>query len=37
MEALNGLALRGVPEQILEMPAIGFNHLSQKLANWGLL
>ncbi|OOE33416.1 toxin HipA [Salinivibrio kushneri] len=31
------LALRGVPEQILEMPAIGFNHLSQKLANWGLL
>ncbi len=31
------LALRGVPEQILEMPAVGFNHISEKLTKWGLL
>lgn len=31
------LALRGVPEQILEMPAVGLNYLSEKLTKWGLL
>ena len=31
------LALRGVPEQILEMPAVGLNHISEKLTKWGLL
>ncbi|MEZ8121748.1 MULTISPECIES: type II toxin-antitoxin system HipA family toxin [Vibrio] len=27
---------QGVPKQILEMPAIGFNHISEKLTKWGL-
>ncbi|WNJ97345.1 hypothetical protein RND59_19270 [Vibrio ruber] len=31
------LALRGVPEQILEMPAVGLNYISEKLTKWGLL
>ncbi|WP_413737438.1 type II toxin-antitoxin system HipA family toxin [Sodalis sp. RH21] len=31
------LARRGVPEQILAMPAIGFNFISEKLNRWGLL
>jgi len=31
------LAARGVPEQILTMPAIGLNHISEKLTKWGLL
>ena len=31
------LHARGVPEQILEMPAIGFRYVSDKLARWGLL
>ncbi|WED27293.1 HipA domain-containing protein [Vibrio sp. DW001] len=28
---------KGVPEQILEMPATGLNHISDKLTKWGLL
>ncbi|MGB5446684.1 MAG: HipA domain-containing protein [Psychromonas sp.] len=31
------LQTRGVPEQILEMPGIGFNFITQKLSRWGLL
>ncbi|SJN53590.1 hypothetical protein VR7878_00396 [Vibrio ruber DSM 16370] len=31
------LALRGVPEQILEMPAVGLNYIPEKLTKWGLL
>ncbi|MFL7025236.1 type II toxin-antitoxin system HipA family toxin [Enterovibrio norvegicus] len=31
------LAAKGVPENILELPGIGFNHTSDKLAKWGLL
>lgn len=31
------LAERGVPKRILEMPAMGFNHLDDKLKNWGLV
>lgn len=31
------LAARGVPEQILEMPVIGFDFIPNKLESWGLL
>ncbi|AUG99688.1 type II toxin-antitoxin system HipA family toxin [Prodigiosinella confusarubida] len=31
------LRQRGVPEQILNMPSIGFDYISDKLARWGLL
>jgi len=31
------LTIRGVPEQILEMPAIGLNYISEKLIKWGRL
>ncbi|WP_253383604.1 type II toxin-antitoxin system HipA family toxin [unidentified bacterial endosymbiont] len=31
------LSARGVPAQILEMPAIGFKYVPDKLARWGLL
>ncbi|MBP2170461.1 serine/threonine-protein kinase HipA [Erwinia toletana] len=31
------LQARGVPEQILEMPAINFNFIADKLARWSLL
>lgn len=31
------LALRNVPEQILDMPAIGLNYIPEKIAKWGLL
>ena len=31
------LADKGAPEQILEMPAIGLNHIPEKIAKWGLL
>ncbi|MGX5109879.1 HipA domain-containing protein [Enterobacter cloacae] len=31
------LAARGVPEQIMEMPAIGFHYIPNKLSRWGLL
>ncbi|HFK5632856.1 TPA: hypothetical protein ACG0AN_000622 [Enterobacter kobei] len=31
------LAARGVPKQILEMPAIGFRFIPDKLSRWGLL
>lgn len=31
------LATRGVPDQILEMPGIGFKFIEQKLARWSLL
>lgn len=31
------LAARGVPEQIMEMPAMGFRYIPDKLSRWGLL
>lgn len=31
------LAARGVPEQIMEMPAMGFHYIPDKLSRWGLL
>ncbi len=31
------LSRRGTPEQILEMPAIGLNYISERLTKWGLL
>ncbi len=31
------LIVRGVPEQIVNMPAIGFDFLDEKLEQWGLL
>lgn len=31
------LAVRGVPAQILDMPAIGFKYVPDKLVRWGLL
>lgn len=31
------LVKRGVPKQIVEMPAIGLNHIPEKLKKWGLL
>lgn len=31
------LARRGIPQQILEMPAISFNYIPEKLRRWGLL
>ncbi|MBB3140772.1 hypothetical protein [Halomonas organivorans] len=30
------LADRGVPARILDMPAVGLNHLDARLARWGL-
>lgn len=33
----NRLAQRGVPESILNYPAIGFDYLPEKLQRWGLL
>lgn len=31
------LARRDIPQQILEMPAISFNYIPEKLRRWGLL
>nr|WP_255252489.1 HipA domain-containing protein [Enterobacter sp. CC120223-11] len=31
------LQARGVPQQIITMPAIGFRYISEKLTRWGLL
>ncbi|MGU3523500.1 type II toxin-antitoxin system HipA family toxin [Enterobacteriaceae bacterium C23F] len=31
------LQARGVPQQIIAMPAIGFRYISEKLTRWGLL
>ncbi len=37
LELKERLIVRGVPEQIIEMPAIGLNHIPEKLKKWGLL
>jgi len=31
------LVERGVPEQIINMPGIGFDFIAEKLRRWGLL